>query len=355
MDALFSPASIGAAALTSCAGAALALALSFGSEKQDKGTEGHHKAGSVGADIASGRAFSSKSTGLSLAYRVWRPARAPECVVCILHGFGEHAARYDHVAEELCGSAGALVVAFDQQGHGASEGVRAHAERFEDLVTDGMGFLEFAQGAGLIAAELPLFLLGHSMGGLIAARMADRIASGAGAAGVSCDTRAGGVRLAGLVLTSPFFMVAPEHDTALLRAASSFLSSALPLLPVVAMDLPALARDDSVRSQYRSDPLVYHGLVRARMGAELAAATRAICADAESLTFPPLLLMYGGADRIVHPDGSKRVGSACTIVGGGEKTVVEMEGGFHEILNDVDRREVLARVVAFLVEHTRPA
>ena len=107
------------------------------------------------------------ATGHSLFRRAWL-ARTPERVVVLVHGYAEHSGRYEHVGAHLA-ERGAAVHAYDQQGHGKSGGTRCHVRRFGDLLDDLEGFV------GVVRAEhsgLPVFVVGHSMGGLVVAAYA---------------------------------------------------------------------------------------------------------------------------------------------------------------------------------------
>ncbi|KAA0147352.1 hypothetical protein FNF27_01533 [Cafeteria roenbergensis] len=353
MDFLFSGSGIAAAAVAATLGASTALALAFGDEDPPAGPAEHRAAGTQAAAIAAGRVFPSKSTGMHLAFREWNPRAEVRMSVVVLHGFGEHCGRYDHVARALGERCGAAVFAYDHQGHGASEGVRAHCKRFSDLVDDAEGFLAFLRASGRLRDGEPLVILGHSMGGLVAAHLCRRIqdgrvegvtphAAGPVPAGAS-------VPFVGLVLSSPFFKVAAATDTPALRAASSALSATLPLLPVVALDVNAVAANASVRSQYAADPLVYHGMVRARMGAEMSAACASILASAKELVLPSLHLVFGGSDTLVDPQGARDVAAACSVAEGGISEVLELEGSLHEVLNDDRSAEVIDGIAAFLL------
>jgi alpha-beta hydrolase superfamily lysophospholipase len=169
-----------------------------------------------------------------LVARSWSGPDEPTHVVVIAHGYGEHIGRYERVADALVGN-GAVVYAVDHVGHGKSEGERVRVEDFEDVVTDLHALDERARREH---PDLPVVLLGHSMGGLIAARYSQRY----------------GDTLAALVLSSP--LVGRWDPAAQLLA--------LEETPELPLDVTTLSRDPRVGEIYAADPLVWHGRSSAR-------------------------------------------------------------------------------------------
>jgi alpha-beta hydrolase superfamily lysophospholipase len=188
-----------------------------------------------------------------LVARTWNGGAEPTHVVVIAHGYGEHIGRYERLADALVDD-GAVVYAVDHVGHGKSEGERVLVEDFEDVVTDLHHLDETARREH---PGLPVVLLGHSMGGLIGARYAQRY----------------GDALAAVVLSSP---VVGRWDglTELL---------ALDEIPDVPLDVTTLSRDPGVGQTYAADPLVRHGpfkrttLEALRRGLEAVARARPRC------------------------------------------------------------------------------
>lgn len=243
----------------------------------------------------------------------WRAAE-PRVVVLLAHGYGEHAARYGHVAERLV-SEGAAVYAPDHLGHGLSEGEPALVESADDLVDD------FAAVGGLAAErhpDLPVVVVGHSMGGILATALAQRDPSA----------------YAGLILSGP----AIGENPALLGLLE------LDPIPDVPIDPTALSRDPAVGEAYAADELVYHGPFKRQTLAAMAAGVERIGAGPKLGTLP-VLWMHGSADAIV-PLGPAR--EAVHDLGASELDEHVYEGAAHEIFNETNKDEVLDRTASFI-------
>ncbi len=265
--------------------------------------------------------------GLTLATRRWLPHDAPKAAVVIVHGLGEHSGRYAHVAAHLMLHDYA-VFAFDLRGHGRSEGEpRAYAESFEDYVGDLALFLRHAGEA----TERPVFLLGHSLGGALAARYV--IEHGADG-------------LAGLVLSSAALQI-PADLSPLLQKLAGTVSRLAPTLATRKLNPAHLSKDPGVVRGYEQDPLVYTGGVRARVGHETLRTAAMIQQHAEAFTLP-LYLFHGTADRITDPEGSRLLHERAPST---DKTLHLYDGLFHETMNEPERGEVLDDLAAWLDAH----
>jgi alpha-beta hydrolase superfamily lysophospholipase len=260
------------------------------------------------------RDWTLEGHGGRLVATTWEGDGAPAYVVLLAHGYGEHVGRYDAVAAALVAH-GAVVHAVDHVGHGRSEGERVLVADFERVVDD---LHLVARRAGEEHPGLPVVLVGHSMGGLIAARYAQRHGEG----------------LAALVLSGPL-VGTWEPAGALL---------ALPEMPHAPLDSGTLSRDPAVGAAYDGDPLVWHGPFK-RPTVEAIVRSQAAVLDGPSLGDLPLLWAHGEADALVPLDGS-RAGIEHLR---GERYVERIyPGARHEIFNEVNRDEVLADVTAFI-------
>lgn len=247
-----------------------------------------------------------------LAGRTWEGG-SPDHVVLLAHGYGEHSGRYDHVAAALV-DAGAVVHAVDHVGHGQSDGERVVIADFERVVDDLHAVDEQARAQH---PGLPVVLIGHSMGGLIAARYAQRY----------------GDSLAAVVLSGP--LVGTWGGTRLLE---------LDEMPDAPLDTSTLSRDPEVARAYEADPLIWHGPFRRTTVEAIVRALAAVDAG-PSLGPLPLLWAHGEDDRLVPLDGSR---TGIEHLRGDPSVERIYPGARHEIFNEINRDEVLADVVAFV-------
>ncbi len=260
----------------------------------------------------------------------WKSAGPARAHVLIVHGYGEHGGRYAEFATALT-EVGFHVYAFDHAGHGQSPGKRGYVDSFEALVKE-----LAAQIDGMVAEAggKPCFLFAHSMGGLIATRYLTR----------GC----GGLR--GAVISSPLLAV-PEGVSPVLLRLAGFLGRWLPWLPVDRLDSASLSQLPEAVAAYDADPLVYHGPIRARTGAQLTAAIGETTARFSAITLP-LLVLHGTDDRLAPISGSQQL---VAEAGSEDVTSFFQEGGFHELLNDVEGERVVKRVVTWLEERVGTA
>ncbi|KVN22507.1 hydrolase [Burkholderia stagnalis] len=266
--------------------------------------------------------------GLELASYRWpadEGATAPRATVALVHGLAEHAGRYAALAARL-NAAGIDVLAVDLRGHGQSPGKRAWVERFDGYLNDADALVDEAARGGA-----PLFLMGHSMGGAVAALYAIERAA------------ARGRTLAGLVLSSP--ALAPGRDVPRwMLTVSRVISRVWPTFPAIRIDPALLSRDPAVVEANRTDPLVHHAAVPARTGAEILDAMARIERGRGALRVP-VLVYHGTDDKLTEPDGSRAFGAR---VGSPDRTLTLYEGGFHETMNDLDRERVIGALIAWI-------
>jgi alpha-beta hydrolase superfamily lysophospholipase len=267
--------------------------------------------------------------GRSAYWQAWLPPDRARAVVVIVHGLHEHSARYAHVGTRLAG-AGFAVYAADHRGHGRSDGRRANIERMTLIVDDLGSFVRFATERH---AGLPVFMVGHSLGGLIALQYATEP----------------GTPLDGLVLSGP--LVAVTVGSALQRRLAGVLSALVPDLRVAALDAAEkISRDPEVVRSYREDPLVYHGRIKARTGAEILVTIEGLPARLPRLS-APLLILHGTNDLMCAPAGSTVVHEG---VSSPDKTVRRYQDLYHEVFNEPERDEVLTDLVRWLEQHLPP-
>ncbi|MEM9714231.1 MAG: lysophospholipase [Actinomycetota bacterium] len=257
------------------------------------------------------------SQGALVAHR-WDPPGPPTHVVVLVHGYAEHGRRYAHVAEVLT-AGGAVVFAPDHQGHGLSDGQRAYIEEFEDVVDDLAVVVDVAEAAH---PGLPVVMIGHSMGGLLTGRFAQRHRG----------------RLAGAG-----FLGAVIGDWDWAREVL-----ALPDLPPADSDPSGMSRDPEACREYAEDPLVYHGTYHRRLlEAEVECLDR-YAADVDRLDLP-VLFLHGSEDPFVPWQTSR---AAVEAMPSDDKELHVYEGARHELVNETNRAEVIARIAAWVARVT---
>jgi len=263
--------------------------------------------------------------GLRIQHRTWLPADHPVGVVVIAHGFAEHSGRYAHVAARLVAE-GVAVRAADHRGHGLSEGKRTSVVRFDDYVDDLTTVVEQAREEW---ASRRVILLGHSMGGLIALRLAVRAS----------------VPLDGLVVSAP--AACPRDVSKLTLVVGRALSRLAPNTGVLRLPLNRISRDSAVVDAYNHDPLVFRTPIRARLGAEMLTAMDRVDAGLPGLR-TPLLVMQGTADGLVDPGCGPHVYERA---GSADKTLKMYDGLWHEIFNEPEHEHVLDDLVTWVRAH----
>jgi alpha-beta hydrolase superfamily lysophospholipase len=262
--------------------------------------------------------------GLELFYRRWRPEGTPKAVLLIVHGHGEHSGRYTNVADWFV-PRGYSIYAFDLRGHGRSQGKRGALEGFGEFREDVRAFLDLVHQV----ESAPVFLAGHSLGGLIALNYVLRGSDG----------------LAGVVASGP--VLSPPGISPFLLWLSKVLDKVWPALILESgLDTTALSRDPAVVQAYVNDPLV-HSKGSARLANEMMREVTWTQAHAAELA-TPCLILHGGEDRLCSPQGSRAFIKDVTLA---DKEYVEYEGYFHEVYNDLGKEKVFSDLEAWLERH----
>jgi len=261
--------------------------------------------------------------GVRLFERAWLPSAVPKGAVVIVHGYAEHSGRYDHVGGALA-DAGYAVHAYDQRGHGRSEGDRALVRSMDEYLDDLDLFV--ARVATRHSTSTPTFILGHSMGGAIVALHA-----------IERRPTARGLLLSGAAVSN-------SERLGLRGWLITTLGRLFPKLPLVKLDAATVSRDPEVVQLYDADPLNYRGRMKAGLLRALTLGGQRIARGAATLRCP-LLIMHGADDALVPADASTRLFDA---VASDDKTLKLYEGLYHEIFNEPERDAVFADVVTWL-------
>ena len=258
-----------------------------------------------------------------IVYDVWVPNTDPTGVVVLSHGFGEHARRYDHVAQRF-GEAGLITFALDHRGHGRSGGKRVYVRDMSEYTGD------FHHLVGLATAEYPELkrvVLGHSMGGGIVF-----------AYGVEHPDD---YHL--MVLSGPA-VDARASVSSLLAMAAHVLGTVAPGLPVQELPVDAVSRDPDVVAAYQADPLVHHGKVPAGVGKALIGVSETMPRRAAAIT-APLLVVHGEQDKLIPVEGSRKL---VECVGSSDVALKVYPGLYHEVFNEPEKAVVLDDVVSWI-------
>lgn len=252
-------------------------------------------------------------------------------VLALVHGLGEHSGRYCNVVHALT-AAGYAVFAFDNQGHGKSEGQRGHINRWQDYRDNTQTFLQLVRRQ---EPTVPLFVMGHSLGGLI---VLDCVLRNSQTAAFKA------LAISGLAISAP--PIEPCGGTAnqIRIVLARLLSGIFPRLSLkMGLDECGLSRDQEVADKIAEDPLI-HPYVTLRWGSETLKTIDWVKAHIEKLRLP-ILLTHGEADPIIAPTGSQEIFQRIQTP---NKTLTIYPGSYHEPHNDLDSKVVVADLVNWL-------
>jgi acylglycerol lipase len=256
-----------------------------------------------------------------LFYRTWRPLGASRGALLIVPGFNSHSGYYRWAGERLA-EAGLAVYAIDLRGRGQSEGERFFVDSFASYVDDVARLARIVQQR---ESSLPLYLLGHSAGGVVACLYALDHAS----------------ELAGLVCESfAFKLPAPDFALSVLKG----LSHVAPHAHVLKLKNADFSRDPEVVAAMDADPLIADESQPLQTVAAMVHADARLEQELSNLTLP-LLILHGSADRATRVSGSETFYARASSV---DKTFKLYDGYYHDPLNDLGKDEVLADITAWL-------
>ncbi len=269
--------------------------------------------------------------GMRLHLQAWLPAgpdpAAPHpevtAVIAVVHGYGDHGGRYAWLGDDMVARGYGLYV-YDLRGHGHSSGRRGQVGKFEEYLEDTEVFLDEVRRA---QPGKPVFLLGHSMGGLVCARLS--------------EVRPPDVR--GLILSSPFLQLAEAVPPSRVIAAKA-LGKVWPNRDIGnTVRASQLSHDDAVVEAYVTDRLVHH-VAPARWAAEMLSTQDATMADAARVD-QPLLVLYGTEDKVVDVAFIEALYERASAE---DKSILRYEGFYHECFNETGREQVFDDFAAWV-------
>lgn len=264
------------------------------------------------------------TNGIEIYYQCWLPEEEEKAVLLVVHGLGEHCGRYMNLVNYFVPQ-GYAVYGFDHQGHGKSGGDRLMVKTFDDLTS---ALSIFHKMVTDWHRDNPLFLLGHSMGGGIAAYYLLEHQSA----------------FKGVILSSPAFKPNIPRLTLIMGMfMGRILSKLTPKAGVWKIDPSGVSRDQDVVLDYVSDPLVYRGKLTARLGFELDGALKRLQL-VDQITLP-IIIVQGGDDRLICPEGAQMF---YDKIGSEDKTLKIYPGLYHEVFNEPEKDMVFADIETWL-------
>lgn len=267
--------------------------------------------------------FYTSKDGLNIFYRSWLPTAAPRGVVLLCHGFNSHSGQYGWLAQKLV-LAGFAVYAGDMRGRGKSEGARFWVDKFSQYVADVSGVADIA-----IARHpgLPLIVLGHSAGGVVATSYV-------------LDNQS---KVAGLICESFAYRVpAPPGGLSMIK----LLSGVLPKAPALKLNNAHFSRDPEMVRQLNADPLIANETQPINTVAEMVRGGDRLRVSFGKITVPTLI-MHGTLDKATLPAGSQEFYKNS---GAKDKTLRLYEGYYHDLFADVGREKVAAETIDWITE-----
>jgi alpha-beta hydrolase superfamily lysophospholipase len=249
---------------------------------------------------------------LNFYYQAWLPEGNVKAVLFLVHGLGEYCGRYTNLVNEFV-PRGFAIYGMDHIGHGKSDGEREAIERFDDFCLPLAHYLKMVKEW---QPGKPIFIFGHSLGGLISLYfLLDHQADFKGA-----------------ILSAPPIKLG-DAISPMTITIGKLLSALAPKAGILALDATAISRDPQVVKAYVEDPLVYHKKTPARLAGEMLKATEKVTANLGSIHLP-FLVVQGSGDKLVDPGGATMLYEQAGSV---DKTKKIYEGFYHEVHNEPQR------------------
>ena len=259
-------------------------------------------------------------------YQAWLPDGSIKGVILIVHGLGEHSGRYTNYVNYFV-PRGYAIYGYDHIGHGRSGGEREVIVRFEDFIEPLTAYYDMVKGW---QPGKPIFIFGHSLGGLIASYYL-------------LDHQS---LFQGGIISSPLVTV-PSYITPFTIIMGKVLSRLAPKMGLIPLDANQISRDPAVVNAYVNDPLVFHKKTPTRMSAEMLRAMTRVTAEVSKITLP-LLIIQGEEDHLVEVHGSNLLKDKAQSQ---DKAIKIYPGLYHEVHNEPEREIVFKDVEAWLDNH----
>jgi alpha-beta hydrolase superfamily lysophospholipase len=261
--------------------------------------------------------------GLKIATRSWRPEGAVRGIIILIHGFNSHSGYFAWPAEQFADS-GFAAYALDHRGRGKSEGERFYVKRFSDWLEDVDKLVGIARSEN---PSVPVYVLGHSVGGVIASSYVFEHQT----------------EISGLICESFAFDVGLPHLIQLALEGASYL---VPHLPVYSLKNEIFSRDPDVVTQMNNDPLIANESQPAETASEVLKAAARLKENMPNFKVP-VFIIHGTDDKATRPEGSQYF---YDNVGSEDKTLKLYDGGYHDLLNDLNKELVMADILAWVNE-----
>lgn len=272
--------------------------------------------------------WNTGSEHLRIYGQIWRPAEQPVAVIGVIHGMGEHSGRYRDLAEFFTGH-GFAVIAFDQRGHGKSEGKRGHIVHYNQLL---QGIEELMERIKLTFGSLPVFLWGHSMGGNLVLNYVLKKSSG----------------IVGLIVTGPLLRLAFEPSPLKIKLAKLMANLYPGFTQSSGLKTNHLSRDPLVVKAYEKDKYV-HNKISASFFINIINAGYYALSHANELKIPTLI-MHGTADKITSFEASEDFADKAKIMA----EIKLWNHLYHEIHNEPEREDVLNYALIWMMKIINP-
>ena len=259
----------------------------------------------------------------SIYYQYWLPEIPPRTILLLVHGLNEHCGRYQHLAEFFTGE-GFGVYGFDLIGHGKSDGTRSFVQDFATFTNPILTFLNLINEQH---PDVPVYLVGHSMGGLIGAKFL-----------IDHQDKISGAILSGSLVSIP------EYVSDLTIKVGTIISRIIPKLRLIGIDKSGLSKDPQVVANYINDPLVFNGKSTARISSVINDGISYVEKKGSAISVP-ILILHGGQDQVCDPAWSAYLHN---LVSSQQNQLIIYDELFHEIYNEPEQETVFKDVLNWL-------